>query len=306
MKITPKISKSGISSYEQGFEDFYRTLRPSLKLWDFFVNWDKVFRNTKQIEIYLNIWNYLLGKPNFDAEFKSLLKQHPEIVKAIPSLIVRDGSASQTFHIIEDISDLTQPDNLFDFSKPAKTEADIEKALAFVRNTGLVKLFSKDGVKNLVDYAIGVEAGLDSNGRKNRSGTSMESVVEAYLSDFTKNSKLRFIPQATPKKIKELWGFNVPVDKSSRSFDFAISNGIQLVLMEVNFYGGGGSKLKATAGEYKGLHDLLNLPNVKFVWITDGEGWTTTKLPLKSAYEHIDYVWNLNWLSRGYLEDLFK
>ena len=306
MKITPKISKSGISSYEQGFEDFYRTLRPSLKLWDFFVNWDKVFRNTKQIEIYLNIWNYLLGKPNFDAEFKSLLKQHPEIVKAIPSLIVRDGSASQTFHIIEDISDLTQPDNLFDFSKPAKTEADIEKALAFVRNTGLVKLFSKDGVKNLVDYAVGVEAGLDSNGRKNRSGTSMESVVEAYLSDFTKNSKLKFIPQATPKKIKELWGFNVPVDKSSRSFDFAISNGIQLVLMEVNFYGGGGSKLKATAGEYKGLHDLLNLPNVKFVWITDGEGWTTTKLPLKSAYEHIDYVWNLNWLSRGYLEDLFK
>ena len=306
MKITPKISKSGISSYEQGFEDFYRTLRPSLKLWDFFVNWDKVFRNTKQIEIYLNIWNYLLGKPNFDAEFKSLLKQHPEIVKAIPSLIVRDGSASQTFHIIEDISDLTQPDNLFDFSKPAKTEADIEKALAFVRNTGLVKLFSKDGVKNLVDYAIGVEAGLDSNGRKNRSGTSMESVVEAYLSDFTKNSKLKFIPQATPKKIKELWGFNVPVDKSSRSFDFAITNGIQLVLMEVNFYGGGGSKLKATAGEYKGLHDLLNLPNVKFVWITDGEGWTTTKLPLKSAYEHIDYVWNLNWLSRGYLEDLFK
>ena len=306
MKITPKISKSGISSYEQGFEDFYRTLRPSLKLWDFFVNWDKVFRNTKQIEIYLNIWNYLLGKPNFDAEFKSLLKQHPEIVKAIPSLIVRDGSASQTFHIIEDISDLTQPDNHFDFSKPAKTEADIEKALAFVRNTGLVKLFSKDGVKNLVDYAIGVEAGLDSNGRKNRSGTSMESVVEAYLSDFTKNSKLKFIPQATPKKIKELWGFNVPVDKSSRSFDFAISNGIQLVLMEVNFYGGGGSKLKATAGEYKGLHDLLNLPNVKFVWITDGEGWTTTKLPLKSAYEHIDYVWNLNWLSRGYLEDLFK
>ena len=306
MKITPKISKSGISSYEQGFEDFYRTLRPSLKLWDFFVNWDKVFRNTKQIEIYLNIWNYLLGKPNFDAEFKSLLKQHPEIVKAIPSLIVRDGSASQTFHIIEDISDLTQPDNLFDFSKPAKTEADIEKALAFVRNTGLVKLFSKDGVKNLVDYAIGVEAGLDSNGRKNRSGKSMESVVEAYLSDFTKNSKLKFIPQATPKKIKELWGFNVPVDKSSRSFDFAISNGIQLVLMEVNFYGGGGSKLKATAGEYKGLHDLLNLPNVKFVWITDGEGWTTTKLPLKSAYEHIDYVWNLNWLSRGYLEDLFK
>jgi type II restriction enzyme len=306
MKITPNISKSGISSYEQGFEDFFNTLRPSLKLWDFFVNWEKVFRNTKEIEIHLNIWNYLLGKTDFDSEFRILLKKHPEIVKAIPSLIVRDGSASESFKIIEDIADLTQPDLVFDFSKPAKSDSDIEQALAFMRNTGLVKLFSKDGVKNLVDYVIGVEAGLDSNGRKNRSGTSMESVVEAYLEGFIKRRKLEFIPQATPKRIKELWGFEVPVDKSSRSFDFAISDGKQLVLMEVNFYGGGGSKLKATAGEYKGLYDLLNIPNVKFVWITDGEGWRTTKLPLKSAYEHIDYVWNLNWLSRGYLDDLFK
>jgi type II restriction enzyme len=306
MKITPKIAKSGISNYEQGFEDFFKTLRPSLKLWDFFVNWDKVFRNTKQIEIQLNLWNYLLGKDNFDLEFKALLAQHPEIVKAIPSLIVRDGGASEVFRIIEDIADLTREDKVFDFSKPAKTEAEIEKALTFVHNTGLIRLFAKDGVKNLVDYVIGVEAGLDSNGRKNRSGTSMESVVEAYLVDFIKDRKLNFIPQATPKKIKDLWGFTVPVDKSSRSFDFAISDGRQLVLMEVNFYGGGGSKLKATAGEYKGLFDLLDLPNVKFVWVTDGEGWTTTKLPLKSAYEHIDYVWNLNWLSRGYLDDLFK
>jgi type II restriction enzyme len=306
MKITPKISKSGISSYEEGFEDFFTTLRPSLKLWDFFVNWDKVFRNTKQIEIHLNLWNYLLGKPNFDAEFKSLLKQHPEIVKAIPSLIVRDGNASKVFRVIEDISNLKQPDNLFDFSRPASSDADIEQALVFVRNSGLVKLFSKDGVKNLVDYVIGVEAGLDSNGRKNRSGTSMESVVEAYLEGFVEHRKLDFIPQATPRKIKELWGFDVPVDKSSRSFDFAISDGSRLVLMEVNFYGGGGSKLKATAGEYKGLFDLVNGENVKFVWVTDGEGWTTTKLPLKSAYEHIDYVWNLSWLSRDYLDDLFK
>ena len=74
----------------------------------------------------------------------------------------------------------------------------------------------------------------------------------------------------------------------------------------VSFGGLGGSKLKATAGEYKDLFELLNIPNVKFLWITDGGGWTTAKRPLKSAYERIDYVWNLNWLSRGYLEDLFK
>jgi len=306
MKITPKIAQAGISSYEQGFQDFFKTLRPSLKLWDFFVNWDKVFANSRQLEIHLHIWNYLLGKPDFDAEFRDLLRQHPEIVKAIPSLIVRDGNNSETFLLINEIENLSKPDKVFDFSKPAVSHEDIEGALTFVKNTGLVKLFSKDGVKNLVDYIIGVEAGLDSNGRKNRSGSTMESVVESYLDGFVKGRRLSYIPQATPKEIEAKWGFRVPVDKASRSFDFAVTNGQLLVLMEVNFYGGGGSKLKATAGEYKGLHDLLKIPNVKFVWITDGDGWKTTKLPLKSAYEHLDYLWNLDWLSRGYLDDLFE
>lgn len=306
MKITPKISESGISHYEQAFEDFFGTLRPSLKLWDYFVNWEKVFRNTKQIEIQLNIWNYLLGKADFDNEFLELLKQHPEIVSSIPSLVVRDGSSSQTFSIISDISDLTKPDLDFDFSRPATTEGDRQMALQFFKKTGLVRLFAKGGVKNLVDYAVGVEAGLDSNGRKNRSGTSMETIVESYLAPFCASHGFTYLSQATPNAIKARWGFEVPVDKSSRRFDFAISNNKRLVLMEVNFYGGGGSKLKATCGEYKGLNELLNVPNVDFVWVTDGEGWNTTKDPLRSAFDELDYLWNLDWLYRNYLEDLLK
>lgn len=305
MKVTPTMSKNGLTNSDKAFDNFYQTLRPSLKLWDYFVNWDKVFRNTKQIEIQLNIWNYLLGKEKFDNEFKLLLKQHPEIVNAIPTLIVRDGASSQEFSIIEDVEDLTKEESLFDFSKSANSDQDIENALKFVKKSGLSKLFAKDGVKNLVDYVMGVEAGLDSNARKNRSGTSMETVVESYLNKFVQGKKLSFISQANPKRIKEKWGFDVPVDKASRSYDFALSDGIKLVIIEVNFYGGGGSKLKATAGEYKGLFDLLSIPKTSFVWVTDGEGWNTTRLPLKSAFEHIDYVWNLNWLSKGYLEDLF-
>jgi len=76
-------------------------------------------------------------------------------------------------------------------------------------------------------------------------------------------------------------------------------------LMEVNFYGGGGSKLKATAGEYKGLHDFLVAAGHKFVWVTDGAGWRPTHKPLREAFDHLDYLWNLDWLNRGYLTELF-
>jgi len=305
MKIIPKLNQLQISSTEDAFQAFVSSLRPSLKLWDYFVNWDKVFRNTQVMEIHLNIWNYLLGKDNFEMEFDELLRQHPQIVAALPSMVVRDGSGSRVFSMIQDISNLKAPEALFDFTKPADSQRDRADALEFVNMSGLRRLFEKDGVKNLVDYVLGVEAGIDSNGRKNRSGTSMETVVKEYLTSYCKNRELDFIDQATPTRIKERWGFAVPVDKSSRRFDFAVSDGVTLALIEVNFYGGGGSKLKATAGEYVGLDQLLDIPNVNFVWITDGQGWLTTLHPLRAAFEKIDFVWNLAWLGEDLLDDLF-
>lgn len=296
----------GLSDPDFAFENFVSTLRPSLKLWDYFVNWDKVFRNTREFEIQLNLWNFLLGKDNFDDEFDLLLERHPEIVKALPSLVVRDGAGSSRFSLVEDISDLSAPEVGFDFSRPASTPALRASALDFVTRSGLIRLFYKDGVKNLVDYVLGVEAGVDSNARKNRSGTAMETVVGEYLKVVTESTDLSFIEQATPAAIKAKWGFDIPVDKSNRRFDFAISDGARIVLMEVNFYGGGGSKLKATAGEYIGLGEMLDIPNIDFVWVTDGHGWLTALLPMKSAFEKLDYVWNLSWLSQNYLLEVFN
>jgi len=305
MQSTPRIEKAGLSSPDDAFENFVQTLRPSLKLWDYFVNWDKVFRNTRDLEIHLNVWNYLLGKAEFETEFNTLLTQHPEIVRALPSLVVRDGAGSQKYSVIQNIKDLNSPEAFFDFTKPADSPELRRAALEFVEETGLKILFSQEGVKNLVDYVLGVEAGVDSNARKNRSGTAMETVVSEYLKGFSAERNVSFISQATAKSIMDKWGFEIPVDKSTRRFDFAISDGRKLVLMEVNFYGGGGSKLKATAGEYIGLGELLDVPQVDFVWVTDGQGWLTTLNPMKAAYEKLDYVWNLHWLGQDFLEDLF-
>lgn len=305
MKQLPTLSKLGLNSPEAGFQYLMDNLRPSLKLWDYFVNWEKVFSNTRALEVHLNLWNYLLGKDDFDTEFELLLSEHPEIVKAIPSMVVRDGAHSTTYAIIKNLQNLGAQDLLFDFSSPADTPAKRLAALSFIRGSGLDRLFDKDGVKNLVDYVLGVEAGLDSNGRKNRSGTSMEAICRAFLSSFADEKGLELMEQATAPKIQKSWGFDVPVDKSSRRFDFALSDKKKLVLIEVNFYGGGGSKLKATVGEYKGLHSVLAAGGFEFIWITDGEGWRTTERPLQEAFDLIDHVWNLKMLNSGLLGDIF-
>src|SRR3989338_4269409 len=110
----------------------------------------------------------------------------------------------------------------------------------------------------------------------------------------------------TGKKIKNVFGVDVPVDKSSRRYDFVVHNGQSLYLIETNFYGGGGSKLKATAGEYKALQDYLRKSGHTFIWITDGFGWKTTIRPLEEAFNHIDFVLNLTFIENGVLEHIIK
>lgn len=96
------------------------------------------------------------------------------------------------------------------------------------------------------------------------------------------------------------------VDKSERSFDFAVYNprSNKIKLFETNFYNGGGSKLKAVCGEFRSLYDELKRQNIEFIWITDGLGWHTAKRPLEETYNHNDYVFNLSMLEDGALNEL--
>ena len=80
----------------------------------------------------------------------------------------------------------------------------------------------------------------------------------------------------------------------------------KLYLIEVNYYSGGGSKLKATAGEYKELHTFLKAQNITFIWITDGLGWQTAKSSLEETFNHNDYVINIEMLKNGILEEICK
>lgn len=282
---------------KKDFNKLLTTFKSSIKTWDYFVNWNKVFSNSSELEIILNKLNYLLGKDNLKEEFFKLYNSNPDIVKALPVLLaIRESN-------IEIFDKKTKNSVFFDFTGK---EQKSEKYFEFLDKTGLSQLFQKDGIKNLVDYVIGVEVGLDSNGRKNRGGTLMEEITGAFLIDFCNKNGYEYLAQARPSAIKAKWGFDVKVDKSERSFDFAVFNpkNKKIKLFETNFYNGGGSKLKAVCGEFKSLYDELKSQNIDFVWITDGLGWNTAKKPLEETYIHNEYVFNLNMLESGILNTL--
>jgi type II restriction enzyme len=189
----------------------------------------------------------------------------------------------------------------YDFTIKDPTDEDIEKYLYFVEQSGLKALILSNKIKSLVDYMIGVEAGLDSNARKNRGGTSMEDIVEVFIKDICSKKGCRYLKEADAGKIKREFNIDVPVDKSSRRYDYVVKIGDELVIFEVNFYGGGGSKLKSTAGEYRNLYDVLD-GKFKFIWVTDGIGWKTTARPLRETFNHNDYLISLAMLEKGVLE----
>lgn len=282
---------------KKDFNNLLVTFKSSIKTWDYFVNWKKVFNNSSELEITLNKLNYLLGKENLKEEFKRLYSQNPDIVKALPILLaVRENK-------LEIFDKFNKNSEFFDFSGKINNP---EKFFEFLEKSGLSHLFQKDGIKNLVDYVMGVEVGLDSNGRKNRGGSLMEEIVESFVKELCAKKGFEYISQARSTAIKNKWGVDVKVDKSERSFDFAVFNQKtkKLKLIETNFYNGGGSKLKAVCGEFKSLNDELVVQGIDFIWVTDGLGWNTAKRPLEEVYNHNNFVFNLKMLESGILEDL--
>ncbi len=297
MKMIDKYIEMGIHSESEAFEYLLANLKDTIRTYDFFVAWDKVLGNVSQIEVSLNILNSLIGKDDVTERLKELIKRYPEIVPVIPLLMaVRDTSIK-----VADIGG----DVEYSFAKrKSYSDADIDKLVFFADKCGLIKVLSDKNIKNLVDYCIGVEVGLDTNARKNRSGTAMENLTEVYIKAICERNGFRYITQATAANIKAEFGKDVATDKSDRHFDFAIDSGDKLYLIEVNYFSGIGSKLKSVAGEFKSLFELVHNDNTGFIWVTDGLGWQKTRRPLSETFNATDYVMNIKMIEDGLLEEI--
>ena len=296
-----KICEIAGLSEDEFFSYFIKTLKVKITKWDYFVNWEKVIKNVEPIERELNLLNCLIGKEDFIRKASALILDYPQIIKAIPKLLaIRENS----IEVLVDVSKFIYES--FDFTTNKPSEEEATNFAKFLLNSGIGELLKNRKIKNLVDYVTGVEVGLDSNARKNRTGSLMESIVEVFVADACAVNNADYTNQATASKIKNKWGITIQTDKSSRQIDFAINKNNKLYFIETNFYGGGGSKLKSTAGEYITMNHFWNKQGIEFLWITDGQGWVSTQLPLREYFNQADYLLNLDMLQKGYLNKILE
>ncbi len=275
----------GYSTIDEYQNDFMNNLLLTNHSFDFFVNWDKIYEKLRKNLTEISILNGLskISEDEVEDEFRNIITCYPEVVPLLPSILAIRYENNKNY--IVEIFDGEFKE--YDFNDETYIVEDI---VYFSKKTGLLDLFNK--ITDLYTYLLGTEVGLDTNGRKNRSGTTFESFIEELLK----------------KELKDFSEYEV----SSQSFvnhierrkqaDFIISkNGKQKVIIECNFYNSTGSKPIEVANAYIDLQNQLSKENLEFIWITDGQGWNKMKSTFNKVNPKIDYVLNYNLLKKHLL-----
>lgn len=282
----------------RNFDEWLSKFRISISGYDYYIDFNKVVNNVEKYKIELNILNSLIGSENIEKDFELIIYKYPETLKCIPLLLaVRQNE----IYAQDDEGTFIYNFNYMNYS--------MEQYKVFMKKTGLFDLIENHIVNNLIDYALGVETGLDSNGRKNRGGHQMENLVESFI----KKSKVKeYYKEMYLSEIENKWNIDLSAlsnnGKARKRFDFVVKTDIMVYGIETNFYGGysGGSKLNETARSYKMLSQEADTVNgFTFVWLTDGTAWRTAKGNLRETFDVMEHIYSIDDLENGILDKIF-
>lgn len=296
------MEKRNFDEWLAGFED-------SIASWRYYTDFEKVYKNVNLIKNELNLLNGLVGSKNIERDFKNLLEEYPNILRAIPILI-----AKREKQII--IKDAVQ-DYYYNFKA---MNYSLDDYITFMRRTGIFDLLENHLISNLYDYVTGVEVGMDTNARKNRTGDAMEDLVESYIikAGFVKNHN--YYKEVTSTQLKEKWNIDLDevlksIDRAIKNkgeklaekrFDFVVETKETIFLIETNFYASQGSKLNETSRSYKMLNEeLKKIDGVRFIWFTDGKGWNKAKNNLQETFNEMDDIYCIKDMKDDIMRNIF-
>ena len=294
------------------FDYFMSTRTRTNRTPSYWVDWDKVNRNMNLYRGKLAQLDCLVGQTDIFKKASKLFTKDPDLLSVIPILL---GTHTTKLDVMLNNPNSTFKSYVLDFKQPDISH--INRYVLFMQQTGLLNTIANQLTEPLYNFAYGIEVGLDTNARKNRSGFQNEAILAHTLNKIKHdNSNLEVATQITGATIKKQWQIEVPepIDKKrvgGRIYDGAIFNKAsgKVTIIETNFYNSNGSKLKAVAGEFSNVFEYINSHNskqVNFVWISDGCGWDQSKNPLREAFDIIPNIFNLHMVQQGYLAELIN
>ena len=282
----------------RNFNEWLSKFKTSISDYTYYVDFEKIYKNVDKVKVELNILNSLIGSKNIEEEFQNILIKYPETLECIPLLL---AVRSREIFVKDEINEY-----LFKFDKMVYS---IKDYIRFMKESAIFDLIQNNIIKNLYDYVLGIEVGLDSNGRKNRGGHLMENLVESYIIKAGYKKDVNYFKEMYLKDIEKKWNLDLSEmsgnNTSTKRFDFVIKTNKQVYVIETNFYSGGGSKLNETARSYKMLaQESKKVDGVTFIWFTDGTGWNSARKNLEETFNELETMYNIDDLENGILENL--
>lgn len=282
------------------FNNWLSQFRETIADYKYYINFDKVYSNIADIKDELNLLNSLIGDKDIENSFERIVSKYPNTLRCIPLLLAK---REMEIAAMDDEGAYKYRFDSMNYS--------IEQYKVFMRKTGLFELLENHLISNLVDFALGVETGLDSNGRKNRGGDLMENLVENYIikSGFIKGRT--YFKEMYIHEIEKRFGIDLSAisnqGKMEKRFDFVIVGENTIYGIETNFYASSGSKLNETARSYKTIAlETKDLPYFKFVWFTDGKGWNSARYNLQETFDVLDNIYCIAELEEGIISKILK
>lgn len=258
------------------FATFMSQLKETNQTLDFFCDFDKIHDNVEEIKLSLCMLNSLIGATNMQSAVETIWRRDKSAFNVMDILIAVRSEGKKK--VLNSVGECVILDSLF---------KSVDGVMEFLNDTGLAEVFQSQKITNLVDYVFGVETGLDSNARKNRSGHVMENVV----AEMFENTGIDYRTEVYSSEWAEM---SQALGDDEKRFDFVIETPQKIYLIEVNFYSGGGSKLNEVARSYSDIAPKINaVDGFEFVWITDGIGWNSAKNKLQEAFNIIPSIYNL-------------
>lgn len=261
---------------EKNFDKFLSQLQETNQTLVFFCDFEKITHNVDNIKLSLCMLNSLIGTKDLRKSVETIWFRDKTAFSIMDILIAVRSEGKKK--IIDSKGQCIVLDRLFD---------SVDGVIEYLENTGLANIFKDGKIKDLVDYVFGIETGLDSNARKNRSGHVMEGRVAQILNEAGISYRQEVYSNEW-NAITEVLG------DDKKRFDFVIETSNKTYLIEVNFYSDGGSKLNEVARSYSEIAPKINsVSGFEFIWITDGIGWKKAKNKLQEAFNFIPKIYNL-------------
>lgn len=258
------------------FATFMSQLKETNQTLDFFCDFDKIHDNVEDIKLSLCMLNSLIGATDMQSAVETIWRRDKSAFNVMDILIAVRSEGKKK--VLNSLGECVILDSLFE---------SVDGVMEFLNDTGLAEVFQSQKITNFVDYVFGVETGLDSNARKNRSGHVMENVV----AEIFENNGVDYRTEVYSSEWVEM---TKALGDDEKRFDFVIETPQKIYLIEVNFYSGGGSKLNEVARAYSDIAPKINaVDGFEFVWVTDGIGWNSAKNKLQEAFNIIPSIYNL-------------